>query len=171
VPTNREEMVVDALKSDMTHLAFIDDDMGFAPDILHILARKRVPLVGCNYSMKIKQVREFVSLALNGEDRIITYEHSSGLEPATYIGFGFALIAREVFEKLPRPWFPYVWVSEAQRWTTEDNPFCRAATKAGYTVYVDHDASKRVYHTGFYDYDWQEAVAYGKRTEKPPVGD
>jgi hypothetical protein len=53
------------------------------------------------------------------------------LQPVDGIGTGCLLIAREVFEKLKRPFFSY---SEGG---TEDLYFCRRAKEAGYKLHVD----------------------------------
>lgn len=47
------------------------------------------------------------------------------------IGFGFVLIKREVFEKIPYPWF--VWDKQAP---SEDFDFCEKMVKYGYDIRV-----------------------------------
>ena len=146
-------MVVDALKTNATHVCFIDEDMGFAPDTLHVLLRKRQPIVGANYPMRVPPM-QFTALSMDQKTRVHTDGHKDGLEPAYYIGFGFAVIERQVFEKIPKPWFLGGYNLTTEKYTTEDHPFCRKSREAGYTVYVDHDASKRVWHVGSHNYRW-----------------
>lgn len=158
ISANREQMVEDALsKPTVTHVLFIDEDMGFAPDTLHVLARRRQAIVGCNYPMRVPPP-QFTALAMNQRERVITTATSTGLEPAYYIGFGFTLIERRVFEALTRPRFLIGYNTTAQRYTTEDHPFCRKAREAGFTVYVDHDASRQVFHVGNHNYSWREVT-------------
>jgi len=39
-------------------------------------------------------------------------------------------------------------------YSTEDMPFFEQAAKAGFPCYVDHDASKRIWHCGNLNYVW-----------------
>jgi hypothetical protein len=155
ISANRERLVAEALETDATHILFIDEDMGFHPNALHVLAEKRLPLVGCNYRMKKKE-KEFVALSADKKKRIVTDEKSKGIEECYYTGFGFCLIKREVFEKVARPWFLIGYNTEQNAYTTEDCGFARQLKDNDITWYVDHDASKLVWHVGDYDYKWNE---------------
>lgn len=155
ISANRERLVVDALETDVTHILFIDEDMGFAPNALHVLAEKKLPLVGCNYKIRVKG-KGFTALAFDKKARIVTNKESSGIEKCYYTGFGFCLIEREVFEKVARPWFLIGYNTDIGLYTTEDAGFARQLKDAGITWYVDHDASKLVWHVGNYNYSWKE---------------
>jgi len=155
ISANREHLAVDALKTDATDFLFIDQDMGFHPDVLHVLAAKRLPLVGCNYKMRVKG-KGFTTLSLDKKTRIITTEKSTGVEPCYYTGFGVCLIKREVFEKAAKPWFLIGYNTVFGSYTTEDCGFARQLEDTDITWYVDHDASKLVWHVGDYDYKWNE---------------
>lgn len=52
------------------------------------------------------------------------------------IGFGFCLVRREVFEKIPSPWF--VWDKPAP---SEDFAFCKKIRDAGYEIKVYTDVT------------------------------
>ncbi len=155
ISANRERLVAGALETDFTHILFIDEDMGFYPNALHILAEKKLPLVGCNYKMRLKG-KGFTALAPDMKSRIVTTKESKGIEECHYTGFGFCLIEREVFEKVARPWFLIGYNTEQNSYTTEDAGFARQLEDTKYKWYVDHDASKLVWHVGDYDYRWNE---------------
>ena len=155
ISANREHLVAEALETDVTHILFIDEDMGFHPNTLHVLAEKNLPLVGCNYKMRVKG-KGFTALSLDMKNRIITNEESTGVEKCYYAGFGFCLIERQVFEKVKRPWFLIGYNTEQNAYTTEDCGFARQLKDVDITWYVDHDASKLVWHVGDYDYKWNE---------------
>lgn len=155
ISANREDLVHQILtKSDATHILFIDEDMGFAPDTLHMLASRRVPYVACNYRMRVPG-GDFTALALDTKSRVQTTEEKNGLEEAYYSGFGFALIAREVFEAVPRPRFLIGYNMDNNHYSTEDMPFCKAAREKGYKVLIDHAASKKIWHVGHFNYNWK----------------
>jgi hypothetical protein len=154
---NREMMVESALSvPDMTHLLWVDADMGFESNVLHVLASRRQPYVACNYAMKQEDDPDFTAMRKDKTGRVFTGDESSGLEEAWFTGFGMCLIERKVLEAIPAPRFPIMWNKEGKRWTTEDYPFCEMTWKAGFPVYVDHDASKLVWHMGKKAYRWKE---------------
>lgn len=145
--TNRELLVKHALEFEMTHLMFLDDDMVFAPQVLEIMLGRRQPIVVTNYLIKTPECDSFVALGLE-DKRLPTFEHSTGLVPIQYSGFGVSLFEMEVFKKVPAPRFQPEFIPELGSYTTEDSPFFRKAREAGFDVYLDQDASKLVKHSG-----------------------
>lgn len=156
IHSNREKLG-QALLDDpqLTHLLFIDDDMKFQPAALMCLLSRRHPIVTTNYVMKQKR-REFLAVGLDGK-RLPTTKESAGLEAISYSGFGFSLFARKVFEVVPQPWFAPEWIPEAKQYTTEDNPFYRKCREAGFTVWLDHEASRMIEHIGTTTFTWNSA--------------
>ena len=166
VGSAREEMVRDILAlPNITHLLFIDEDMGFREDTLNILLSRQMPFVSCNYRMKVPPCN---FTCRNPEDTnwIDTTEEKSSLEEAYSTGFGFSLIERQVLEKLKSPMFSNVWSDKYNTYSTEDRSFCILAREAGFPVYVDHKASKRVYHVGNYSYSYDDNFPAYKRKPK-----
>jgi len=156
ISTNRERIVRQSLADPkVTHLCFMDDDMGFAHDVLHIMAGRRLPLVACNYRMRVPPA-EFTATRYDLASRMETTEKSTGLEQAAFTGFGCCLIERSVLEAVPEPRFPILWRNAELDYTTEDLPFFDAVNKLGIKAYVDHDASKRVWHNGNINYVYNE---------------
>ena len=153
---NRESLVDQALaKPEMTHLLFIDEDMGFSFDVLHRLAAWRQPIVACNYRTRIPPAT-FTAMRADKTGRIETTQKSSGLEPATFTGFGFCLLERQVLEAVKTPRFNVFWDYDVKHYSTEDAPFFLKAAEQGFTCFVDHDASKRIWHCGEINYVWDE---------------
>ena len=156
ISTNREKLTRQALSlTEMTHVLWLDDDMGFGHDVLHLLARWRQPIVGCNYRMRAPP-GQFTAVRGDMVGRIETTPDSTGIEPAAYTGFGCCLIERRVLEAVPEPRYPLFWSEAHQDYSTEDVPFFEAARKLGFPVYVDHDASKRIWHCGNLNYVWDQ---------------
>jgi hypothetical protein len=152
---NRETLAMRALESGKTHMLFIDDDMAFDPRAVDILFGRRQSIVATNYLIKNEARDSFVAVGMDGK-RVVTKEDSVGILPISYTGFGLSLFDMEVFRKTPQPWFMPHWVSEKKIYTTEDNPFYARAREAGFTVYLDHDASKMVVHLGGSAWSWKE---------------
>ena len=153
---NRERHAEAFLKTDFTHLLFIDADMAFEPQALNIMAARRLPYVACNYPMKMRNKNQFTALALDKKTRVWTGEDSTGVEEVDFTGFGFALIERRVFEAVPRPRFLIGYNTVQDVYTTEDAPFCHKVRDAGIPINVDHDASKLVWHMGAWAYRYKD---------------
>lgn len=149
VSANREKLV--DISAGATHILFIDEDMGFEPDALALLMRHNLPIVGCNYKVKIEN-GNFMAMALDCSERVATDEDKTGIEQVYYTGFGFCLIKRDVFSKIEKPWFLHSYKNG--EYTTEDSGFAAKVKEAGIPWYVDHDASKLVYHVGNKNYIW-----------------
>jgi hypothetical protein len=164
IAANREKMVSEALEAKCSHVLFVDDDMSFDPPAFESLARRRLPIVGCNYRMKFPPA-EFTAVHLDKErGRMQTTSESTGLEPVNYMGFGLCLIETRVFEALPRPWFLGTYIDGV--YTTEDLPFFWKAKEAGITAYCDQDASKHLGHIGIHDYRWHQAFDAPKKASE-----
>lgn len=152
----REKFVRDVLDIEQaTHLLFIDEDMGFREDTLHILLSRQYPIVGCNYRMKIPPCN-FTARVADDSDWMQTTEEKNSLEQASMMGCGFLLIERQVLEALESPMFENKYVPEYKTYTTEDRSFCHQATAKGFAPMVDHKASKRVYHMGNWSYSYED---------------
>ncbi len=158
---NREDIGERAVANGFTHLCFLDDDMVFAPDILvsmvqHAKAGKDIVLT--NYMVKEWPPKTFTSIGKDGE-RVVTGEKSEGLEEVLGGGFGVSLINLDVLRKVQQPWFLPVWRQETG-YSTEDMPFFHKCREAGFKVWVDHDASKRIAHVGQFQWSWKHYAEY-----------
>jgi len=152
---NRETLAMRALESGKTHMLFLDDDMAFDPRAIDILFGRRQSVVATNYLLKSEARDSFVAVSLDGK-RVVTDEKSTGIVPIAYSGFGMSLFDMEVFKATPQPWFLPKWIEEKKVYTTEDNPFYARVRAAGFTVYLDQDASKMVTHLGNSSWNWKE---------------
>lgn len=153
ISNGREYLATQSLKEGATHVLFIDEDIQFDMDTVHVLASRRQPLVCANYPIRYEGA-PFAAITPDFEGRIDTTSQSPDVEPCGACGFGLAMIAREVFESIPQPWFPIHWSDESKTYSTEDVPFFLAAQKAGFVPLIDHVASRKVAHIGSYRYRW-----------------
>lgn len=160
----RQDLVLGALKRDVTHILFLDSDMTFPRDLLTRLLRHNLPIVGINYAKRriptefvaIKHVsRESDALGIEdgvnlreGSEHCPTYEDSTGLEEVDAAGFGAMLIRSEVFWSMEPPHFSSGWDEKNKRWVGEDVYFCLKARQEGFRTFVDHDLSKECGHMG-----------------------
>lgn len=163
IGANYEQMVLKRLEDKeihWTHFLSVEDDMCFPHDALHRLAKWKVPIVGANYSTNKGEKQKFTSMGLNNQ-RCVTSEDSTGLEEVRILPQGFTLVAREVYEKLERPWYLSGYCTESGAHTFPDQYFSEKAAAAGFKLYVDHDISKEIIHVGVHNYTFRDV-----KTEK-----
>ena len=158
--TNREKLVARAIADDFTHVFFLDDDMVFSPEVLKMLVKRDKDIVVTNYLLKTEPVHEakFCAVGMDWETKVPTKEESTGLEKVAFAGFGCSLISTEVFKKVPQPWFQPYFVPDKNEYSTEDVAFFHRCEEQGIDVWLDHDTSKLLSHTGRKDWNWRECV-------------
>jgi GT2 family glycosyltransferase len=137
-----------ALDMGADYLFWLDSDLVLEPnqninDILKIFLNFNVPIVSAVYLAKTAQgFTPCIWIKAEGESAWAAkgYAPAAAAPGANWIsvdvaGIGFCLIRREVFEKVPKPWF---------HWDTPDEPsedffFFEKAKKFGYEVKVYTD--------------------------------
>lgn len=138
IDTARNMLVQKALEDvTTTHLLMIDDDMTFKHDFLMNLLSHDVDIVGGLAFKRTADYQPCVYLKRKG-----TEDHFPILpqvfQEVDAIGTGGILIKREVFEKIPYPYF--------ETWYNKNNPeqhfsvdfdFCIKAKKTGFKIFVD----------------------------------
>jgi len=162
----RQTLVEAAIKTDATHILFLDTDMRFPQETLLHLLTWRQPIVGINYATR-RVPAQFVAVKERvGEKRepvrLVTKADSTGLEEVESMGFGVTLIQLGVFAELGSPpWFQNVWDEDIKRWVGEDTWFCLRAREAGLSILVDHDLSKECAHVGQFEFGTEHAEFCG----------
>ncbi len=151
----RQFWIESALKQGATHALWLDTDMSFPPETAVLLAMHETPIVACNYvtrdgSGQFTAIREDADELITG--RVETRDDSTGLEAVDAVGMGVMLMRTDILAQIPRPWFTHGTNAKTGGDVGEDIVFCRAARRAGYQVYVDHDLSKQVGHIGTHTY-------------------
>jgi len=154
----RNEVLAAALESGATHLLWIDSDMRFPKESLLRLLGHNKAMVGINYSQRglpeSGRPPDFVAIKdIEGAKKLRTTEVSAGLEKVESLGFGLVLMdLRRLAPKLgERPWFDFARRPGGQL-IGEDVFFCQKLTKAGVSIYVDHDLSRECAHIGSFEY-------------------
>ena len=143
------------LASNCDYLLFIDSDIIFDGAHVDALVERDLDIVGGLYPKKQKELA-WVCNALQGNDTC----DDTGLQEMRYMGTGFLLIKRRVFERLKNeiPELAYhpddgeqaaapmlhdffrsgVYAfGDRRRWLSEDWYFCQMARDVGFKVYAD----------------------------------
>ena len=154
VSRSRNRLAAQFLRSDATHLLFLDTDLIFSPDQIGRLIAHDQPLVCGLYPKKQAQL----AWVCNTLPHFGGADPDTGLQRVLYAGTGCMLIRRDVFERVARifPEIAYdpddgedpgayhdffkVGVCVAQgrrRYLSEDWFFCEMAAQAGFQVMMD----------------------------------
>lgn len=150
----RNRLTADFLETDCSHLLFIDTDLIFSSEhIAHLLAHDEA-IVGGFYPKKQDGRLQWVCNAHFD----FPPPDSRDLQSLRYIGTGFLLVKREVFEKMTLDFGPeisyeadgtgrlehdfwkvgvHIGADGGRRHLSEDWYFCQRALDLGYKVYGD----------------------------------
>lgn len=174
----RSQLASTALEDGFDVLVWIDSDIRFDPDDVERLCAHDVPFVAGIYPKKGR--RELACHVLPGTTEL-TFGTSGGLVELRYVGFGFVVTRRGLYETmrasaaldLPvcnaqfgRPLVPYflpaVMETDAGCWYLgEDYAFCERARAVGVRILAD--TRIRLGHVGPHAFGWEEAGAPERR--------
>jgi len=141
----RNKASMELLKTDFTHLLMLDIDHVHPTDIVQRLARwvisdpKRFQVVG-GLNFRRSEPHDPCAYKM-GEDNTmwtIEWEKDTELMEVDRLGTGSILIAREVLETIPPPWFTNDY-SQGWRdaWPGEDIGFSKLCNQYGIKLWVD----------------------------------
>lgn len=140
VPVARNKLIKKFLETQHTRLLFVDADNTFTPYDLMKLAdtldrRPDVGLIGGNYCKVDGTDVPLCSPKLSiSADELIEWmrRHKEKAVDAVAIPTGFMLVRRDVFEKMPPPWFELEHKPNSIDVVTSDYVFCRKVRELGY---------------------------------------
>jgi hypothetical protein len=171
---NRHQLVRRAQAVEATHLLFLDEDVGFRPELAETLLRRRQWCVGASYPRRAGPPFDQAGTTLGGR-RIWVDEHTTGIEPVKVLPQGCTLIEMSIFERVPPPWFVLAYLpgtpEREETYSTEDSFFFqRVWDETGLRPFVDHEASRLITHIGDYAYSWRDVVRDPAPGSYPDIG-
>ena len=135
----RDSITAAFLNSQHTHLLMLDSDMLHPADIHERLSRwlthpGKPQIIG---GLNFKRGHPFSPCAFMRVDGSLLplTQWPPGLIRVDAIGTGSILVAREVFEAIGQPWWPFSYDGPAL--VGEDLTFCKRAYEAGFEVWCD----------------------------------
>lgn len=155
ISANRQQLAEESLERGATHILWLDTDMRFPNNTLIRLLNHKKAIVGANYvtrKIPCEPVTNKVAKFEPGELSVPchTEPDSAGLESVDSMGFGVIMTRADVFGAIEPPWFQMYY--EGPKLVGEDVHFCREAKKVGFDIFVDHDLSQVVRHSGNLEY-------------------
>jgi hypothetical protein len=122
-----------------THLLFLDSDMTIPDNLPRLLASDKDIVSGLYYGVSFNpqnETNKVYGTALDLEGNYINKSQDKCVE-ALRVPTGCLLIKREVFERMPYPWFHENHGSNVKDVFGEDYNFSQKARELGYKLYVD----------------------------------
>ena len=125
------------------YMLWIDSDMAFNFAHLRKLIQDDKPVVGGLYPLNRRGDSTAGYLKGNGNHRLALAGFADKSEPfvVDYVGFGFLLIKKGVFETIGFPWFQHRMVDfddlGLEVHTSEDVAWCKIAKENGFDTWVD----------------------------------
>jgi len=125
----------------------LDADIAFTPEHLRRLISRDKDIVGGAYAYRVDPGK-IVAGRFNSDGivDVASFLDSAltGLRQVDWIGAGFTLVKREVFEKTEYPWYHdsiRIYGNDCARaaYIGEDIGFCMGAARAGFDIYCDCD--------------------------------
>lgn len=97
ISRGRSEMATEALAEGFNELMWIDADTEFHPEAVAHLRAHQLPIVGGICA--IKNERRLACTTMDGDSEIV-FGEQGGLKELAFLGTGFLLTRREVYEKM-----------------------------------------------------------------------
>ena len=188
----RNRLAAEFLRSDCTHLLFLDTDLIFSVEHVARLVGHGEPLVAGIYPKKQREL----AWVLNALDEGSPGPDERGLEPVKYAGTGCLLIAREVLVAMIARWPDLVYrpdelpdevpddAPEARAWDffscgvwecprtgrrrylSEDWYFCQRARDLGYEILADTQVILK--HVGQFIFPFDKIESFADPVEAGP---
>ena len=150
----RNEIVKLTISGGYAYVLMVDSDIRVPKDTLSYLLEQPVDIcLGC-YPQKNNMQKKAELFKRGSADFTNRFTYPELTEPRILVkggGFGCALVKREVFERLPYPWFKYVLYDNGS-FLSEDLYFCNMANQNGIEIWADTRV-RCGHRTGYYQYE------------------
>lgn len=146
---NRNFIVTEALKREVSHVLFVDSDMFFEPNALERMLKHDKPIVGLMTNMRRLPLETTVKFMDDMGNRVSPLRFPTELFKCYAVGAGVLLVQTAVFRKVPPPWFAFEY-DGIEKKTGEDVYFSKKARASGFDVWCDPTIF--VKHIGDYAY-------------------
>lgn len=142
------------LESDCDYMLFLDSDMMPTADMLTRLIEHDKPIVSALAFKRVPNYEPCIFKTVTDEGGELYHDYPKGLVEVEGVGMACTLMKKEVFEKVPQPWFRPSGVGE-------DLAFCKRAREAGFPIYCDTNLICK--HIGSYEVGEEHYINAGGR--------
>jgi hypothetical protein len=156
----RRNLVDIFMKSDFSHIFWVDSDMKFPIDApMRLLARNK-DIVGANYRRRRFPNPNFTGMnGKNGQyTEFQTTDNSPAMEMCDVLPHGLVMVKRQVYERIPQPHYLQEFIQEYNLEIGEDIFFCQKAKESGFEVWCDQELSRETAHIGIFHFNYDLSV-------------
>ena len=146
----REKLIDEAIKMEADYVLWLDSDMMFPSNVVLKLLAHNKDIVACNYMKRSLPMKTVAYTDLNNWDSWVPMEPQEELVKVKGIGMGCILMKTDVFKKLEKPYFEFIYKEDTKDWFGEDFTLQDKIQKVGYEIFVDTMLSMEIKHVGIY---------------------
>ena len=160
ISRQRQELAALALRSEATHILWLDSDMIFPPNVAEILLSHQLDIVACNYSTRSTPLKGVAYTKIGEWESWLRHDESQHLCEVEGVGMGCMLTRSNVFSRIPKPWFVVLWTEEFGDFIGEDFYFCKSLQQAGIKIFIDTVLSRQIKHIGISEFDLARSTGW-----------
>jgi hypothetical protein len=142
---HRQQIMMQGIEENWSHVVFIDDDVTFPPHALDVLFYHKKPFIGINIC---KKTQHAVMPTASRQYEAVTSEGKEGIEEVESTTMALFLSSVEEYKKIRPPYF----MLSGNHPATDDNFYHSKIREAGHKIYIDHTLSNQCGHVGDYIY-------------------
>ena len=150
VAMQRQQLVLQVLADNPTHIFWLDADMKFPPHTLNQLLSHNKDVIGCNYSTRVEPHVPVAFVSDGDLEKRLT--DTTGISDVFAVGLGCLLVNTDVIKNIESPYFSVEWNDDYTNLMGEDIYFCKKIREAGYDILIDNDLSQQIAHVGTKNY-------------------
>ena len=146
VAMQRQQLVLQVLEENPTHILWLDADMNFPPHTLKQLLSHNKDVIACNYSTRVEPHMPVAFVSDGDLENRLT--DKKGISSVFAVGLGCMLVNTNVIKNIDSPYFSVEWNDDYTNLVGEDIYFCKKIREAGYDILVDNELSQQISHVG-----------------------
>jgi hypothetical protein len=148
----REKLIEEAKLINSDYVLWLDSDMVFPSTTALRLLEHNKDIVGCNYLKRTKPLKPVAYKSIGDWDSFLPLMPQDELVEVEGVGMGCILMKTEIFKKLQKPYFEFIYNKKSDDWMGEDFNLLSKLREKDYKVYIDTLLSMEIKHMGLYAY-------------------
>lgn len=148
----REKLIEEAKVINSDYVLWLDSDMVFPSTSALRLLEHDKDIVGCNYLKRTKPLKPVAYKNIGDWDSFLPLTVQDELVKVEGVGMGCILMKTEIFKKIEKPYFEFLYNEKSDDWLGEDFNLLTKLRNVGYEVYIDTLLSSEIKHMGLYAY-------------------
>lgn len=146
----RNDLFKQALDINADYIFWLDSDMVIPSTTLLRLLNHGKQIVGCNYMKRSLPVKTVAYMDTKDWESWIPLVKKDDLVKVEGVGMGCILMETQIFKKISKPYFEFIYKEDTDDWHGEDFNLLKKFREIGIDTFIDMNLSEDVYHLGTY---------------------